>query len=261
MILSLLYHDVVEAGAYNSSGFPGGDANIYKLARPEFESQLQRIGVTAECPHIGLADGRSALPSCRTLLFTFDDGGASSLTIADILEGHGWHGHFFIPTDFIGTHGFMAGNEIRELLDRGHVVGSHSCSHPHRLSHCPQQQLDREWSESVRKLSDILGEQPRVASVPGGFYAPRVAEAAGAAGVTILFNSEPTSRIGHVGNCSILGRYCIQQGVSAQTAASIARGAWPPRLLQFTLWNSKKAAKRVAGPLYYAVRKSLLKGA
>lgn len=261
MILSLLYHDVVESGSYNSSGFSGGAANTYKLSRPEFESQLQQIEDLPECPKIGLTDGIAALPSCRTLLFTFDDGGASSTAIADILERHGWRGHFFIPTDFIGTHGFLTGQEIRQLRERGHVVGSHSCSHPHLLSRCPQQQLDREWTESVRKLSDILGDQPRVASVPGGFYAPRVAEAAGSAGITIIFNSEPTIRVGHIGNCSVLGRYCVRTGMSAQTAASIARGSLPPRLLQFTVWNSKKAAKRIAGPLYYAARKSLLKGA
>src|SRR5262249_29490768 len=108
---------------------------------------------------------------------------------------------------------------------------------------------------------DILGRRPCVASVPGGFYSRRVAEAAASVGITVLFNSEPTAKVGKVGECFILGRYCLQQGMSAGTAAALASGSLPPRLFQFVIWNSKKAAKYVAGPLYYSVRKSLLKDA
>ena len=261
MILSLLYHDVVEAGDFSSSGFPGGDADLYKLLRSDFESHLHQIALMSVSPHVQVLDGASAPPTSSTLLLTFDDGGASAIIIADLLEQHGWRGHFFIPTDFIGRPAFLTREQVRELRGRGHVVGSHSRSHPHRLSHLPQRQLDGEWSDSVSLLSEILGEKPRVASVPGGFYSHRVAEAAARAGIRVLFNSEPTTKLGTVGECFILGRYWLQHGMSAGTAAAIAHGDLPPRLLQFVLWNSKKAAKRVAGPLYYSLRKSLLKGA
>src|SRR5256885_13372352 len=63
------------------------------------------------------------------------------------------------------------------------------------------------------------------------------------AGVEILFNSEPTSRIGRVNGCSVLGRYSIQQGVSAEMVARIASGDRSPRLQQYIFWNSKKLAK------------------
>lgn len=261
MILSLLYHDVVEAGKFADSGFPGGDADIYKLLRADFESHLHQIASIVEAGQIRIYDGTSVPPTSPSVLLTFDDGGASALTIADLLEQHGWRGHFLLTTDYIGQPAFLTRAQIRELRSRGHVLGSHSCSHPHRLSHCPQEQLDREWCDSLQVLSDILGEKPRIASVPGGFYSRRVAESASRAGITILFNSEPTTRVEMVGHCCILGRYCLQRGMSAATAAAIAHGALPPRLLQFVLWNSKKAAKRVAGPLYYSVRKSLLRSA
>jgi peptidoglycan/xylan/chitin deacetylase (PgdA/CDA1 family) len=261
MILSLLYHDVVEPGDFSSSGFPGGDADLYKLLRSDFESHLHQIASMSKGPRVQVLDGAAAPPSSSALLFTFDDGGASALMTADLLEQHGWRGHFFIPTDFIGRPAFLTRDEVRELRRRGHVIGSHSCSHPHRLSHLPQAELDREWSDSVSVLSEILSEKARVASVPGGFYSRRVAEAAARAGIQLLFNSEPTTRLERVRDCFVLGRYCLQQGMSAATAAAIAHGDLSPRLLQFLLWNSKKAAKRLAGPLYYSVRKSLLKGA
>src|SRR5205823_2581888 len=117
--------------------------------------------------------------------------------------------------------------------------------------------LVREWSDSTRKLSDICGATIRVASVPGGYFAPSVAEAAAAAGITALFNSEPKAQPTSVHNCTVLGRYSIQQGVSADTAANIASGQWRPRAQQLLFWNAKKLAKNMGGSYYISMRKAL----
>ena len=37
MMTALMYHDVVEAGAQDSSGFPGRDAALYKVTPQTFE--------------------------------------------------------------------------------------------------------------------------------------------------------------------------------------------------------------------------------
>jgi peptidoglycan/xylan/chitin deacetylase (PgdA/CDA1 family) len=261
MIISLLYHDVVPPGEFASSGFPDGDANIYKLEQPEFELHLSEIERAPERGGIALLVGAAREINHKDLLFTFDDGGASSLSIATLLESYGWRGHFFIPTDYIGKQGFLHPEQIRELDSRGHIVGSHSCSHPARISHCSQEQLQREWSESVRILSNLCGSPVKAASVPGGFYSRRVAKAAAAAGIEVLFNSEPISSLKSVHGCTIVGRYSIQQGVSATTAARIASGEWGPRLRQYLFWNSKTVAKRMGGNYYLALRKSLLRNA
>jgi peptidoglycan/xylan/chitin deacetylase (PgdA/CDA1 family) len=261
MILSLLYHDVVEPGQFASSGFPQGDANIYKLERSQFELHLQKIAQTPKHANVALLDRASANIGSDALLFTFDDGGASALLSATLLEQQGWRGHFFVTTDYIGKPGFLGEAQIRELHQRGHVIGSHSCSHPPRMSHCPPAQLSREWKESARVLSDILGRDLLVASVPGGYYSRRVAEAAASSGIEVLFNSEPGTDITHVNGCMVLGRYSIQQGVSADTVARIASGERLPRLRQYLLWNSKKIAKRLGGNYYISLRKSLLRNA
>jgi peptidoglycan/xylan/chitin deacetylase (PgdA/CDA1 family) len=261
MILSLLYHDVVEPGQFASSGFPDGDAQIYKLERSQFELHLQKIDQIPKRAKVVLVDHASQDIGREALLFTFDDGGSSALRIATLLEKHGWRGHFFITTDYIGKPGFLGEDQIRDLHHRGHAVGSHSCSHPARMSHCSQEQLLREWKESSRVLSNILGDKLRVASVPGGYYSRRVAEAAADSGIEVLFNSEPTSGLKHVKGCMVLGRYSIQQGVSDETAARIASGERLPRLRQYLLWNSKKIAKRLGGNYYISLRKSLLRNA
>ena len=89
----------------------------------DFEAQLGRPRSDARPMGSGLTQ------------FTFDDGGVSYYTVvADRLEAQGWRGHCFVSTDFIGQRGFLTAAQIRELDARGHVIGSHSASHPARFS-------------------------------------------------------------------------------------------------------------------------------
>src|SRR5215469_7841937 len=145
---AIMYHDVVENGDFASSGFPGEGAHVYKLRREDFERHLDAIGKVE-------------------VALTFDDGGVSfHRPIADLLEARGRRGHFFITTGRIGTPGFLTETELLDLKRRGHVIGSHSVSHPTRMSALSCVELDREWSMSIARLSDLLGERVTVASVP-----------------------------------------------------------------------------------------------
>ena len=189
---------------------------------------------------------------------TFDDGGASALApTADLLERHGWRGVFFVTTDRIGSPTFLDAAGIRELRRRGHVIGSHSCSHPARMSACGREQLLDEWRRSRQVLSDVLGEAVTVASVPGGYYSRMVAETAAEAGYTMLFNSEPTTKAYPVNGCRVLGRYTVYRGMSARAAAGLATSSLP-RWRQALMWNLKKAAKAIGGRAYLALRHTLL---
>ena len=85
-------------------------------------------------------------------------GKAAITEIAPRLEALGWCGHFFMTSGQIGAPGFLTASELRELHARGHVVGSHSHSHPVRMSACSVAELRREWTDSVGLLTDILGE-------------------------------------------------------------------------------------------------------
>lgn len=238
---SLLYHDVVPDGQYRSSGFSSPDADIYKLDASEFRRHLQAIVARGVRPHAGL--------------FTFDDGGVSALEpTASLLEEFGFTGNFFVTTDFIGTPGFLTREQIRELHRRGHVIGSHSCSHPTRMALCPRDQLRREWSESGRVLADIIGADVITASVPGGFYSRAVAETAAESGIRVLYTSEPTAVAHTVGQMTVIGRYSVQQGIPASTAAELAAGDSWPRMKQAVLWGVKKAVKRVGGRYWLAFR-------
>jgi peptidoglycan/xylan/chitin deacetylase (PgdA/CDA1 family) len=260
MPITLLYHDVVERAQDDSSGFRGAGAARYKLTHDEFLQHTGAIaGVLRERPVTVPELGQQSVPQAR--LFTFDDGGISSEAIARVLEARGWRGHFFITTDYIGATGFLSKEQIRNLHQRGHVIGSHSCSHPPRMSWCAWEQLLDEWQRSCAVLADIVAEPVTIASVPGGFYSTAVARAAAQAGIKVLFNSEPTARSRTVADCLILGRYTVYRGMLPQAAAALAAGRLGPRWRQCLAWNVKKAAKVIGGRLYVSLRERLLKRA
>jgi len=237
--VALLYHDVVRNGAFDSSGFTSPDADIYKLDADLFRRHVRSITETAS-----------------NVLVTVDDGGVSaSETIAPILEEHGLSGYFFIPTNWIGRSGFLSREQIRELRRRGHLIGSHSCSHPERISHCTWQQVCDEWKRSADTLFDILSEPIQMASVPGGFYNRSVAKAAGLAGIRTLFTSDPTTKVYKVENCVVVGRFMIQRSTSTELATALARGDILPRIKQSLLWSAKKGFKTVGGTTWLRFRK------
>lgn len=247
--LSLMYHDVVEDGQWDSSGFAGPAAAVYKLEAREFERHLDAIAAAGAL--VGLI-GDASWP----VFLTFDDGGASATRAASALEARGWRGHFFITTDQLGEPAFLSRNQVGELRTRGHIIGSHSCSHPPRISQCNDSELAREWRESVNILSHLTGDPVTVASVPGGFHSLRVAEAAAAAGIRYLFTSEPTARVGMVNGCAILGRYYVQRGMSPEISAAFAVGRRSAQMKQALLWKLKKAAKTLGGGMYLKAREA-----
>jgi peptidoglycan/xylan/chitin deacetylase (PgdA/CDA1 family) len=257
--IALMYHDIVDGDAYDASGFAGADAALYKLGRAEFEAHLAAIAGAAAAGPVTVSELGEGGGPARPLLITFDDGGVSAYThAADALERRGWRGHFFVTTGRVGTPGFLTRQQIIDLDRRGHVVGSHSATHPPRMARCGYEEMLREWRTSVAFLSDILGRGVTAASVPGGYYSRRVAEAADEAGIRHLFTSEPTAGLGRVGGCLVLGRYAVQRWTTARAAAGLAAGRLGPRLRQAVLWNAKKATKAVGGEFYLRARKALI---
>ena len=258
-VAALLYHDVVDDGRDDESGFPGAAAGRYKLRSEDFDLHLQALARSAQGPPAVFDDiqaGGRAVP----WLLTFDDGGSSALAIGEQLAERGWRGHFFVTVDYIGTAGFLGPNAIRSLRELGHVIGSHSCSHPERMSRCTWAELLHEWGRSAEVLSEILGQPVTVASVPAGHYGRVVARAAAAAGVRTLFTSEPVLTTRDVDGCRVVGRFTIQRGARPETASALACAHLLPRTRQFAFWNAKKAAKAVGGEHYLRLRQWLLSG-
>jgi peptidoglycan/xylan/chitin deacetylase (PgdA/CDA1 family) len=254
--ISLMYHDVIDRDSVDASGFPGPGAALYKITPVDFRRHLNAI---QEARVISSTTDRLDEWTGTQLLFTFDDGGVTFYDpVAPMLEEYGWRGHFFISTDYIGKREFLTAGQIRELRERGHVIGSHSCSHPTRMASCSPEQLRREWRGSIDVLQSILGEAVTTASVPGGYYSRTVGEMAVEAGIRVLFNSEPETRAQVLGNGIVLGRYTVQAGMTDVECAALAAGNIWPALRQKSLWAVKKAAKAVGGTAYLRIQEQLL---
>jgi peptidoglycan/xylan/chitin deacetylase (PgdA/CDA1 family) len=140
----------------------------------------------------------------------------------------------------------------------GHVIGSHSVSHPSRMSSLSERELREQWRASVESLTDLLGSQVRSASVPGGHYTKRVARAAAEAGITALFTSKPVRTAQHVGECLVVGRLPVKKSTSAIDASRIAAGDSALWLREWVGWNVRRSARAVFGNGYERFREAVL---
>ena len=252
MIASLLFHDVVRDGQLGQSGFVGPVANRYKLSTQAFESHLDTIqacGVPVTLPD----DGVSAAAR-KVCMLTFDDGGVTALTeIAPRIESRGWRGCFFVTTGQVGQAGFLSREQVSELRARGHVVGSHSHTHPAMISSMPRHEILDEWRRSCDLIADWTGAQTTTASIPSGFYSDTVADTAAACGIKLLFTSEPSVQWATRNGLRLAGRLQIVDKTSSSTIGRLARSDRTLLLQRTAVWNGKKILKRVGGGAYRQV--------
>lgn len=256
-VRALMYHGVAAEGGPRD-GFPGPGAAAYSVAPARFGEHLERIAAAPGRPpgRVDALTDETAGPGAWML--TFDDGAASMVEAAEQLARRSWLGHFFIPTDLVGSPGFLGWDDVCGLARAGHVIGSHSSSHPDRMAACSWEQLLDEWSRSAGVLAEALGRPVSTASVPGGLYSASVGRAAAAAGFTTLFTSLPSQRVGSIDGCLLIGRYAIRRDTPADEAAAAAAGRAVPWARQRTAWELRGAAKRIAGDRYEGVRRALL---
>jgi peptidoglycan/xylan/chitin deacetylase (PgdA/CDA1 family) len=250
MIVGLMYHDIAVPSEREAFGFPGPTAARYKLDPATFDAHLDAVAATGA--RVGLVDGAGPLPR---VALTFDDGGASALAAADAVERRGWRAHFFVTTGRIATPGFLTEEDIRALAQRGHVVGSHSHTHPTYMGRLGRAEIIDEWRRSSSILADVLGAPPSVASIPGGFLSRAVVEGAAATGYRVLMTSEPVARASIDAGLLQVGRYTIWASTPGRRAGAYVRGNPGPRLRTWLGWNAKKMAKRSNVRAYESLRR------
>lgn len=206
-VASFGYHEVTDAP--HTSGFQRPGALPYKHSRLAFAQHLAHFAASpAGAPRAVTALDEDS--GGRHLLLTFDDGGQSALHAAEELSRRGWVGHFFVVTERMGTRGFLSPREVRELRSMGHVIGSHSHTHPNIFREQSEGRMLTEWRVSADILADVLGESILTAAVPGGHISPTVTRSASMAGFRNLFTCEPTLTPWQEGDCRILGRYLVK---------------------------------------------------
>ncbi len=244
LVASFGYHDVTDWPV--DSGFQRSGAWPYKLGTSAFATHLEQIAACGTVPE--LVNRVDLAHPGRHVLLTFDDGGRSALHIAEQLERRGWRGHFFICTSLIGRRSFLDARGIKQLRRAGHLIGTHSHSHPDIYRELPWERMVVEWRQSSDILAQLLGEPCDTGAVPGGESSEAVFRSGAAAGLRFLFTSEPRTRPRIVGGCWILGRFCVKASTHPDEVGQLARGeGWGNRLL---IRQLKRALSQSLPPLY-----------
>lgn len=209
----------------------------YHQLEPELGSYRYQVRNETFEKHVRVALSDSATVG----RFTFDDGYLSQLRHgARLLSAHNLTGLFFLTTGRIGRReGYMTWRNVTELAAGGHVIGSHSVSHPF-LSNCSDSKLREELEGSRKALQDHLGTPIEAISIPGGRWNHRVMEACEQAGYSTVFTSDPWLRR-RIGGVDVIGRFNITMDVSSEMLKNILS----PQCAWARKYRAKAAAKRV----------------
>ena len=237
-MIVLMYHDIVTRSD-KSSGFQNDNAFQYKVEDSAFEEQVKAL-------------------QGKDVTFTFDDGGVSFITkAAPVLEKYGRKGVFFISTKFIGTPGFLTSEQVKELADRGHIVGSHSHTHPEFFTKLSKEEVCDEWKKSFEVLSGILGKQDLPLSIPNGYASKVIMEEAVKVGYTDIYTSEPTTKIHQFQKHYVIGRYVVHDGMTTQDVLRIVENK-STRMKMAVKWSVLNIVKAVLGSSYDVVKAKVL---
>lgn len=237
--INLMYHDVV-LESDKSSGFCHDGAFQYKVLKGDFAEHLERAADDDVC-------------------WTFDDGGVSALTeAAPMLEAKGLKGIFFIATKYIGTDGFLSEEDIRELDRRGHVIGSHSHTHPENLTRLSKEELQDEWQTSVDVLERVLGKKVTVASVPNGYDNKDVFETAYNAGIRTIYTSTPSNKEEQKYGLTIRGRYAVDNRMTTAEMLGVVRDGSIRKHLYYR-WCLLNVIKFFLGGYYEKIKAVFIK--
>jgi peptidoglycan/xylan/chitin deacetylase (PgdA/CDA1 family) len=151
---------------------PSGPAAAESASAPEAPATAEVSVVAPPRPPLGgglVVTGATRRPM---LLFTFDDGPDPRATpaILDTLDAHGVRAVFFVVPNRLAadtTRGRSEAELLREIVRRGHIVGSHSMRHRH-LHRLDPAEVRAEIEEAEAAIAAVLGERPWLFRPPGG---------------------------------------------------------------------------------------------
>lgn len=114
---------------------------------------------------------------------TFDASwGADKTTkIMDILEEYGFKGTFFLTGIWVDEYPEL----VKEINERGHLIGNHSDSHKH-LSELNETEMGTEIDSVAAKIEALVGYKPAYYRAPFGEYDNKLINALGARGVQCI---------------------------------------------------------------------------
>lgn len=189
----------------------------------KFRNQMQaikdlKLNVISLEDFVLWKQGKKTIPD-KSVLITIDDGWLSVYTDAyPILKEFGYPFTIYLYTNYIDRGGrSMTSKMIKEMMENGCTIGSHSVSHP-RPSIIRKYQrkgeedykkfINHEFGESKKILEKSFKQKVNTYVYPGGVHTPEMFTAAAKLGYQHLFTVLP-GKVTRKKDDNILPRYII----------------------------------------------------
>jgi peptidoglycan/xylan/chitin deacetylase (PgdA/CDA1 family) len=109
------------------------------------------------------------LPS-KPFMLTYDDTDEDQFTVArPEMDKYGYKGVFFIMTVSIGKNHYMSKEQIRQLSDEGHVIGSHTWDHKNVKKYEAADYVTQ-IEKPTKQLQEITGKKMDYFAYPFGLW-------------------------------------------------------------------------------------------
>lgn len=173
----LCYHHIVA----------GKPKNEYEVSVENFKAQMKALAdsgyhtVLPEQYYNYLAYG-TALPS-KPVMLTYDDTDEEQFSIAKPeMDKYGFKGVYFIMTISIGRPRYMTKEQIKQLADEGHVIGSHTWRHDrvdrlkdlntieYRGKKIEVNEWDFQLTNTKKQLEELTGKPVEYFAYPFGIW-------------------------------------------------------------------------------------------
>lgn len=111
----------------------------------------------------------SPLPS-KPVMLTFDDTRLDQYTVGlTEMNKYGFKGVFFIMTVSLGRPGYMSADQVKQLSDAGHTIGSHTWDH-HNVKKYQGQDWETQIEKPSKQLEQITGKPIDYFAYPFGLW-------------------------------------------------------------------------------------------
>jgi len=148
---------------------------------------------------------------------TIDDGGGSSLLIADYLKTLDIRGRFFIITSLIGKEQFLNKDEIKYIKSLGHIIGTHSHTHPSPFCELNEIKIENEIIKSKLLIEELIDEKVIMFAIPGGEMRNETLKILAQDKMKIkhIYTSLPFKGVfKKINSCEFHGRLCIEKDMN-----------------------------------------------
>jgi peptidoglycan/xylan/chitin deacetylase (PgdA/CDA1 family) len=182
---------------------------------------------------------------------TFDDAFLSQYELGvPVLDRNRVKGIFFAIVERTGiAPEYMGWSQLRELVQMGHEVQSHSYSHV-ALTRCSDADLKRELELSKSVVEEKLGIPVTGISIPFGRWDSRVLDACRSSGYSRVYTSDPTP-YSVKGGVEVIGRFMVRNSTSTERFRQLALAQGHDLLGMRAIHSVKAMLRRIMGDRNY----------